>query len=48
MTRRRADKLANAVGLVTLGFGVVLTAMPRRSAAALGWVVAPSWPEGSV
>ncbi|GGO16885.1 hypothetical protein GCM10011576_30260 [Micromonospora parathelypteridis] len=36
MTRRRTDELANAVGLVTLGFGVVLTAMPRRSAAALG------------
>ncbi|MCG5445559.1 hypothetical protein NIE79_004015 [Micromonospora sp. NIE79] len=36
MTRRRADTLANAVGLVTLGFGVVLTAMPRRGAAALG------------
>jgi hypothetical protein len=36
MIRRRTDKLANAVGLVTLGFGVVLTAMPRRSAPALG------------
>ncbi|MGC4748531.1 hypothetical protein ACLQ28_23195 [Micromonospora sp. DT201] len=36
MTRRRADELANVVGFVTLGFGVLLTAMPRRSAAALG------------
>ncbi|MFG1837900.1 hypothetical protein ACGFH8_05600 [Micromonospora sp. NPDC049175] len=36
MVRRRTEKLANAVGVVTLGFGVVLTAMPRRSAAALG------------
>ncbi|MEU7801423.1 hypothetical protein AB0B10_19335 [Micromonospora arborensis] len=36
MTRRRTDELANVVGLVTLGFGVVLTAMPRRSAAGLG------------
>lgn len=36
MTRRRTDTLANAVGLVTLGFGVVLTVMPRRSAVALG------------
>jgi hypothetical protein len=36
MTRRRADELANVVGVVTLGFGVVLTARPRRSATALG------------
>src|SRR6266487_888659 len=31
-----AEKLANVVGLVSLGFGAALTVAPRRSGAALG------------
>ena len=37
-----AEKLANVVGLVSLGFGAALTVAPRRSGAALGMSGGPT------
>jgi hypothetical protein len=36
MASGRTETMADVVGLITLGFGVVLTVAPRRSAAVLG------------